>query len=422
MGNRGRKGQPAGGRRIGWNPEAYREERRAAHTRTEEALTCPGANRRAAAETLGFAVDSSRGLASGDESISDLNRKNPGEPDHPCRCRVNVQADAISSQATQAIHELVGTHARMFSARLRAHRQQLFPPTGRKTLPKFKSGEATRLIGTDDGVLRRHRSPARDRPSTSPAAADAHIPPRTSRKSAPTSTRTARATSATCPRRSGGERLQVIAVVNFKGGSGKTTTTTHLAQHLALRSYRIQPTPGAALAGDLAPDVSEGGPTRRPTAQGVGGGCTLDRGGGDRNAPPRWAAAQPPHRAQPVGGRPRPARRHDASQGRDARWPCARAAAILPVERAMRLLRNGERQPRARPAAVGVPILRGGSGPGRRCGREPAPARAGGGGGGPRAGRPLGVGAVDHGRARVRGRIGQCDRYGRHGGRPSDRS
>ncbi len=155
MGNRGRKGQPDGGRRIGWNPGSYRGERRAAHTRTDEALTCPGANRRAAAETLGFAVDSSRGLASGDESISDLNRKNPGEPDHPCRCRVNVQADAISSQATQAIHELVGTHARMFSARLQAHRQQLFPPTGRKTLRKFTSGEAARLIGTDDGVLRR---------------------------------------------------------------------------------------------------------------------------------------------------------------------------------------------------------------------------------------------------------------------------
>ncbi len=66
-----------------------------------------------------------------------------------------MQADAISSQATQAIHELVGTHARMFSARLQAHRQQLFPPTGRKTLRKFASSETARLIGTDDGVLRR---------------------------------------------------------------------------------------------------------------------------------------------------------------------------------------------------------------------------------------------------------------------------
>ena len=36
------------------------------------------------------------------------------------------------------------------------------------------------------------------------------------------------------PQRKGFEKLQVIAVVNFKGGSGKTTTTAHLGQHLAL--------------------------------------------------------------------------------------------------------------------------------------------------------------------------------------------
>jgi hypothetical protein len=51
------------------------------------------------------------------------------------------------------------------------------------------------------------------------------------------------------PVRSSGERLQVIAVVNFKGGSGKTTTAAHLAQYLALRGYRI-------LAVDLDPQAS----------------------------------------------------------------------------------------------------------------------------------------------------------------------
>ena len=162
---------------------------------------------------------------------------------------MNVQADAIPSQATQAIHELVGTHARMLSARLQAHRQQLFPPTARKTLRKFTSGEAARLIGTDDSVLRRlslsGKGPAIDVASNGRRSysaediqgvrtyLDAH----------------SKGDKRYLPQRSGGEKLQVITVVNFKGGSGKTTTATHLAQHLALRGYRV-------LAIDLDPQAS----------------------------------------------------------------------------------------------------------------------------------------------------------------------
>ena len=41
------------------------------------------------------------------------------------------------------------------------------------------------------------------------------------------------------PHRKPGEALQVVAVVNFKGGSGKTTTAAHLGQHLALTGHRV---------------------------------------------------------------------------------------------------------------------------------------------------------------------------------------
>ena len=51
------------------------------------------------------------------------------------------------------------------------------------------------------------------------------------------------------PHRREGEALQVISVVNFKGGSGKTTTTAHLAQYLALTGHRV-------LAIDLDPQAS----------------------------------------------------------------------------------------------------------------------------------------------------------------------
>lgn len=51
------------------------------------------------------------------------------------------------------------------------------------------------------------------------------------------------------PHRRAGEKLQVVAVVNFKGGSGKTTTAAHLAQYLALTGHRV-------LAIDLDPQAS----------------------------------------------------------------------------------------------------------------------------------------------------------------------
>src|SRR5690606_23245120 len=51
------------------------------------------------------------------------------------------------------------------------------------------------------------------------------------------------------PQRRRGEKLQVVAVVNFKGGSGKTTTAAHVAQHLALTGHRV-------LAIDLDPQAS----------------------------------------------------------------------------------------------------------------------------------------------------------------------
>ena len=51
------------------------------------------------------------------------------------------------------------------------------------------------------------------------------------------------------PHRGAGEQMQVLSVVNFKGGSGKTTTAAHLAQYLALTGHRV-------LAIDLDPQAS----------------------------------------------------------------------------------------------------------------------------------------------------------------------
>lgn len=151
--------------------------------------------------------------------------------------------------ARRAIHDLVGSHARELSAKLQEHRHALFPPEAKKELRKFSSSEAAKLIGVNDGYLRRlsleGKGPTVDvgaggRRSYSAVDIDAV------RRFLDAS---GKADRRYVPHRQGNEHLQVIAVVNFKGGSGKTTTSAHLAQHLALRGFRV-------LAIDLDPQAS----------------------------------------------------------------------------------------------------------------------------------------------------------------------
>ena len=142
--------------------------------------------------------------------------------------------------------------AEMLSAQLQAMRDRLFSPSSRKVLRKFSSGEAARMIGVSDGYLRQ-LSIAGEGPQPETGAGgrryyaldDINALRRHLAEQNPSKGRHY------LPHRDAGrsEHLQVIAVTNFKGGSGKTTTSTHLAQHLALAGYRV-------LAIDLDPQAS----------------------------------------------------------------------------------------------------------------------------------------------------------------------
>jgi chromosome partitioning protein len=147
-----------------------------------------------------------------------------------------------------AIHDLIAGDAKALSAKLQAHRQNLFPPAARKQLRRFTSGEAARLIGVDDGYLRRLSLDGKGPlPEISPngrrsySIEDIQALRAVLDETAKTGRRYQR-------HRRAGEHLQVIAVVNFKGGSGKTTTSAHLAQHLALQGVpgaRRRPRPAS---------------------------------------------------------------------------------------------------------------------------------------------------------------------------------
>jgi chromosome partitioning protein len=147
------------------------------------------------------------------------------------------------------IDRLVGEHASKLSERLLAHRAQLFPPDASKQLRRFTSGEVAELLGVKDAYLRKLSLEGRGpQPETGAGGRRLYTPEdivalRHLLESG------AKTPGTYLPGRRDGDHLQVITVINFKGGSGKTTTAAHLAQKCALDGYRV-------LAIDLDPQAS----------------------------------------------------------------------------------------------------------------------------------------------------------------------
>ena len=151
--------------------------------------------------------------------------------------------------AQSAIQDVIAHDARELSEKLRAHRLKLFPPSARKSLRRFASGEAAKLIGINDGYLRQLSLEGKGpQPETSTNGRRSYSCEDIQglRAYLDASGKSARRY---LPHRQGSDHLQVLTVVNFKGGSGKTTTAAHLAQYLTLKGYRV-------LAIDLDPQAS----------------------------------------------------------------------------------------------------------------------------------------------------------------------
>ncbi|MEP4198297.1 MAG: plasmid partitioning protein RepA [Aliishimia sp.] len=149
----------------------------------------------------------------------------------------------------ERIDVLVGAHAEKLSARLQAHRAQLFPPDSKRKLRKFTSGEAADLLGVKDAYLRKlHLDGKGPSPEILSNGRRMYSPDdlQALREHLETGTKTP---GTYLPGRRDADHLQVITVINFKGGSGKTTTAAHLAQKMALDGYRV-------LALDLDPQAS----------------------------------------------------------------------------------------------------------------------------------------------------------------------
>lgn len=143
----------------------------------------------------------------------------------------------------------IAANASRLSVALDNHMRNSFQPDSRKKLRKFHPAEVSELTGISMSNLRsRHQdgsfpdveTDSRGRRLYSAEEIDQirHIMARTGRNG-----------EAYLPGRREGDALQVISIVNFKGGSSKTTTAIHLAQRYALRGYRV-------LAIDMDPQAS----------------------------------------------------------------------------------------------------------------------------------------------------------------------
>lgn len=149
----------------------------------------------------------------------------------------------------ERIDQLVGDHAVRLSERLQAHRAQLFPPDARRELRKFTSGEVADLLGVKDAYLRKLNLDGRGPSPETRAGGRRYYSPADIQALREMLEKGAKSPGTYLPGRRPGDHMQVIAVINFKGGSGKTTTAAHLAQKLALDGYRV-------LGIDLDPQAS----------------------------------------------------------------------------------------------------------------------------------------------------------------------
>ncbi len=132
---------------------------------------------------------------------------------------------------------------------LRTHLEQVYAPDQRKTLRLFSATETAELLGVTGQFLRKCHSdgalpePAVNRNGRRFYSGDELWAIRQTLESG------SRSKGRYVPGRRAGDKLQVVQLMNFKGGSAKSTAAIHLCHYLALRGYRV-------LAIDLDPQGS----------------------------------------------------------------------------------------------------------------------------------------------------------------------
>lgn len=158
-------------------------------------------------------------------------------------------ATDIAQDMTDFDEEII-QQGELISDRLHMLRIEQYPPDAQKGLRMFSLAEVADFIGvTQNHVKKLHLDGKGPEPAVSTSGRRSYTAEQMLELREYLDKHGRSDAKYYVPRRRQGEHLQVISVVNFKGGSGKTTTTAHLAQYLALTGHRV-------LAIDLDPQAS----------------------------------------------------------------------------------------------------------------------------------------------------------------------
>lgn len=160
--------------------------------------------------------------------------------------KIADESAKTGKRTSPPMDETIWEDSQALGSQLQLLRERLFPPEAHKELRRFSSAEAARMIGVTESYIR-HLATSEDGPIPEKTASGKRS--YTLEQIHALRQHLDKGKMSYVPTRRDGEHLQVIAVTNFKGGSGKTTSSTHLAQYFALRGYRV-------LAIDLDPQAS----------------------------------------------------------------------------------------------------------------------------------------------------------------------
>lgn len=153
-------------------------------------------------------------------------------------------------EASIPFDEIILQQGELISDRLNMLRMEQYPPDAQKNLRQFSLAEVAYFLGvTQSNIKKLHLEGKGPEPTTSSSGRRSYSAQQMLELRAYLDKHGRSGKKQYVPRRQDGEDLHVVSVVNFKGGSGKTTTAAHLAQHLALRGHRV-------LAIDLDPQAS----------------------------------------------------------------------------------------------------------------------------------------------------------------------